>query len=230
MNNEQLNEGIREVVLALLSMAANTYTIDYVWNQLERRPEPIEQKVKALEIVDKKPTTKDFDKTVDKLLNYYQKKVKVKLPPKPYPNLKKSETNDRSTLINFIKKHEDFSPIPYWDYKQYSIGYGTKALPNDKQISKSEAIERLKKEVEKHRNVVVKAGEKWGYDWTPQQIDALTSFRYNVGSIGALTANGTRDNKTISRKILEYTKAGKKTLPGLETRRKDEHIMFSSRI
>ena len=233
MNDEQINEGVKELVLALLSMAANTYTVNYVYDQLEKRPEPIDQKIQALQVVDNKPEIKDsqFDDTVETILKHYTKKVKTVLPSRPYPNrpLPKNEDHGVSpSLINFVKKHEHFSPTPYWDYKQYSIGYGTKAQPNEKHISEQEASKRLAKMVKKHKDAVIKANKQWGYNWTPNQIDALTSFRFNVGSIGKLTNNGTRDNNTIAKKMLEYDKAGGKSLKGLTIRRKAEKELFTS--
>lgn len=236
MTDQQINEGVKEIVLALLSMAANAYTVNYVYNVLEKRPETVEQKIEALKQIDKLPEDKVdpvFDDTVDKVLTHYVKKVKTTLPSRPYPNrpLPKvsTTTESDSSLINFVKKYEQFSPTPYWDYKQYSIGYGTKAEPDDKSISEQEASKRLAKIVNKHKDAVLKASKKWGYNWTPNQINALTSFRFNVGNIGQLTNNGTRDNKTIARKILEYDKAGGKSLEGLTTRRKAEQAIFTSK-
>ena len=66
------------------------------------------------------------------------------------------------------------------------------------------------------------------YKWTQNEIDALVSFAYNVGSIDALTANGTRSRATIASKMLQYNKAGGKVLNGLTRRRKAEHDLFLS--
>lgn len=232
MTEKQLNEGVKELVLALLSMAANAYTVNYVYNVLEKRPEPVEQKIQALKQVEHSPKMEQdpvFDDAVEKILKHYTHKVKTILPSKPYPNRpEKIENSVSGSLVNFIKSHEHFSETPYWDYKQYSIGYGTKAHPTDVKISEKEASKRLIKVIKNHRDAVLKAKKQWGYDWTPKQIDALTSFRFNIGSIGKLTNNGTRDNNTIAKKILEYDKAGGKSLGGLTARRKAERSMFVS--
>ena len=45
MNEKQLNEGVKELVMAVLSLAANTYSVNYIHDQLEKRPEPVEQKM-----------------------------------------------------------------------------------------------------------------------------------------------------------------------------------------
>ena len=42
-------------------------------------------------------------------------------------------------LVAFIKKQEGFSAKAYWDYKQYSIGYGTKANSSSEVITEAEA-------------------------------------------------------------------------------------------
>ena len=40
-----------------------------------------------------------------------------------------------------------------------------------------------------------------------KQFDALVSFAFNIGNIDQLTANGTRDIKTISQKMLQIGRA-----------------------
>lgn len=64
------------------------------------------------------------------------------------------------------------------------------------------------------------------YKWNQNEIDALVSFAYNIGSIDALTANGTRSRVTIAAKMLQYNKAGGKVLNGLTRRRKAERKLF----
>jgi GH24 family phage-related lysozyme (muramidase) len=218
------DEGVKEIVMALTALGATAYELNYVHDQLQKRPEPIEQKVEALKILDKKTVTPKFDNTVDKLLNQYRKVVRVTLPSRPYPN----QPIHQNVLVDFIKKHETFSPVPYWDHKQYSIGYGTRALPGDKKITEQEASNRLNKVIEHHKNVVISDGKKWGYNWTSKQINGLTSFRFNVGSLNELTNNGKRSNKEIASKIIEYNKASGKTLGGLVKRRQEEKQLFVS--
>ena len=64
------------------------------------------------------------------------------------------------------------------------------------------------------------------YNWNQNEIDALTSFAYNIGSIDQLTANGSRSRATIAAKMLEYVKAGGVTYNGLVRRRKAEKELF----
>lgn len=227
LENQLLNEKIKEMVMALLSMAATAYEVNYVMDYLESRPEPIEQKIEALKQVDRVNDEPTFDKSVREVLTYYVNKGKNKLKPH---QLKHQSQSINNRLTNFIKKYENFSPHPYWDYKQYSIGYGTKAKPTDKTISKQEAINRLVSEVEKHRRETIEDGKRWGYKWNSNQIDALTSFSYNVGSLNQLTNNGSRPDSVIAKKILEYNTAGGKVAPGLTKRREAERKMFISKI
>lgn len=68
------------------------------------------------------------------------------------------------------------------------------------------------------------------YKWNQNEIDALVSFAYNIGSIDALTANGTRSRATIAAKMLQYNKAGGKVLNGLTRRRKAERELFLTAV
>lgn len=50
---------------------------------------------------------------------------------------------NKERLLEQLKKDEGFVSKAYWDNKQYSIGYGTKALNKDEVISREEAEKRL---------------------------------------------------------------------------------------
>ena len=133
-------------------------------------------------------------------------------------------------LTDFLKQQEGFSAKSFWDHKQESIGYGTKANFKGEVIDEAEATRRLEVNIAKFRAGVIARKNKYGYDWNDRQVDALTSFAYNLGpgSIDTLTANGTRDNATIANKMLQYNKASGKVLPGLARRRQQEVAMFNS--
>jgi GH24 family phage-related lysozyme (muramidase) len=130
-------------------------------------------------------------------------------------------------LTDFVKHFEGYNPKAYDDFKQMSIGYGTRARKGETSISKEEAERRLAAELGKARSHVEDLNKKYNYNFSPNQLDALTSFSYNVGSLNQLTENGKRDKNTIARKILEYNKAGGKVLKGLANRRKAEHNLFT---
>lgn len=137
-----------------------------------------------------------------------------------------TDSTPHKDLVSLVKQFEGFNPNAYGDYKQTSIGYGTRAKAGEKSISKEEAERRLANELALSRQRVAALNEKAGYNFTPHEIDALTSFDYNTGRLAQLTENGKRDRATIAAKMLEYTKAGGKSLPGLVKRRQAEQQVF----
>jgi GH24 family phage-related lysozyme (muramidase) len=140
-------------------------------------------------------------------------------------------TPDMDTL-EMIKSFEGFASEAYWDHKQWSIGYGSFAGSNRSKpdiagpISKDQATTMLKDHVQKFSNDVERWNRVGKYNWNEGQKGALISFAYNIGSIGQLTDQGTRDNATIARKMLEYSKASGKVEPGLVNRRRVEQQKF----
>ncbi len=135
-------------------------------------------------------------------------------------------------LVNFIKSKEGFTPKAKWDYKQWSVGYGTKSFEGET-ITEAEADRRLREEVAKSQKSVIDHALKHGYNWDQKKIDALTSFAYNLGpgALNQLTAGGTRSDEEIAKKLLEYNKVRKGTElveeKGLTTRRTQEFAMFA---
>lgn len=134
-----------------------------------------------------------------------------------------------SDLIGLVKELEGFNPKAYGDYKQTSIGYGTRAKKGETSISKEEADRRLRSELAVSRNRVLEHAKKHGYDFSENQVNALTSFDYNTGRLEQLTNNGTRPIEVIAERIPLYKKAGGKDLPGLVKRRRTEQQLFNQR-
>jgi GH24 family phage-related lysozyme (muramidase) len=134
-----------------------------------------------------------------------------------------------SNLVEFIIELEDFSPTAYDDFKQTSIGYGTKATSKKQTITEPEARELMKKDLDAARKTVLKLKETAGYDWNENQVDALTSFTYNLGAgnLRKLTDNGTRGDEEIADMLPEYKYAGKKVRDGLVKRRAEELRLFN---
>lgn len=137
--------------------------------------------------------------------------------------------------IKLVKKFEGLYKKAYRDeVGVWTIGYGiTNAdksitgatIKAGLVISEKTAdnwLERLLNS--KYLQKVMKYDKK--YNWNQNEIDALVSFAYNIGSIDGLTANGTRSRATIAAKILEYNKAGGKVYRGLTRRRKAERKLF----
>lgn len=136
--------------------------------------------------------------------------------------------------IKLVKKFEGLYKKAYRDeVGTWTIGYGiTNAdksitgatIKAGLVISEKTADNWLERSLNsKYLQKVMKYDKK--YNWNQNEIDALVSFAYNIGSIDELTANGTRSRATIAAKILEYNKAGGKVYRGL-TRRKAERKLF----
>ena len=150
-------------------------------------------------------------------------------------------------LLNYIKSTERFTPTAFWDKKQWTNGYGTKAKspaggsddPGPKEtVNESTALSRMTDYLQNAVTGVVDYGKKKGYQWTQGQVDALTSFSYNlgIGKLNQITDDGKRSNEEIAAKLLAYNKAVKKDnpreyeeLPGLTKRRQEELAMFQAK-
>jgi GH24 family phage-related lysozyme (muramidase) len=145
-------------------------------------------------------------------------------------------TSYSDRLINYIRSTEQFTAKAFWDKKQYTNGYGTKALSPEEVVNKSEAETRLQQYLHSAVSGVIAYGKNKKYNWTQGQIDALTSFAYNggIGMLDKLTQGGKRTNEQIAQSMMLYnkatdTKTGKtETLPGLTTRRAEELAMFQA--
>ena len=144
-------------------------------------------------------------------------------------------TND---LIKFIedievrpseKNAKEFSA--YWDYDQYSIGYGTKATPdevkNHKTINREEARDRLITELNDSKKRVISAlSNSKLKNLTTNQIRALISFDYNTG-LGRKAILRSSSPHQLAQYISSIVFAGGKKLPGLQRRRAEELVQFT---
>lgn len=141
--------------------------------------------------------------------------------------------------IALIKKFEGCKLTSYKDaVGVWTIGYGlTNAvksitgitIKSGTKITQKQADELLVKVLtQKYVPLVAKYDSK--YHFNQNQIDALVSFAYNIGSIDKLTNNGKRTIVEISKKFPEYNKAGGKVLTGLTNRRKAERELFDTPV
>jgi GH24 family phage-related lysozyme (muramidase) len=118
-----------------------------------------------------------------------------------------------------MKTFEGYSSSAYPDYKQYSIGYGTRAKYPGERITQEEANSRYQDEVWKAANLV---DERFpGLPQGPRA--ALVDLTYNSGTawmnagLGSAVAN---QNWPLAQQLLgQYVHAGGRTLPGLVERR-----------
>lgn len=137
--------------------------------------------------------------------------------------------------IDLIKEFEGCRLTAYQDeVGVWTIGYGiTNAdkpitgttIKSGLKISQSTAEKWLEESLnKKYLPLVMKYDTR--YNWNQNEIDALVSFAYNIGSIDQLTANGSRNRSVIADKMLEYNKAGGKVYRGLTRRREAERKLF----
>jgi len=133
-----------------------------------------------------------------------------------------------SNLIDFVKNLEGFSQKSYDDYKQRSIGYGTKAKPGEVGITEQDATDRLGSELSVNAKRIEEAAKLKGTPLSQNQFNALASFDYNTGQGVSLIERFGDKPQELADKMLEYTKAGGKELPGLVNRRRIEAALFLS--
>lgn len=132
--------------------------------------------------------------------------------------------------LDLIKKFEGCKLTAYrCPAGVLTIGYGHTGadVKEGQKITQKKANELLKADVEKFEKHV-NTYKKY-YRFTQNEFDALVSFAFNIGNINQLTKYGKRNKGIIADKILQYTKAGGKTLSGLVKRRRAEHDMFIGR-
>lgn len=125
-------------------------------------------------------------------------------------------------LVAGVKGFEGYAGKAYPDYKQYSIGYGTRATSPNEVIDQAEADRRLNSELGKAQGIV----KAFAPNAPPGVQNALTSLTYNTGDkwtrsgLGALVKAG--DYQGAQQRLLQYNKAGGVTNQGLVNRRQQE--------
>lgn len=93
-------------------------------------------------------------------------------------------------FLVLLKQFEGFSGTPYWDYSQYSIGYGSFCSYTQDEtywkyvetpISEEEATEKLIQQLQSYINQVRWFLNTYNLTVEQHQFDALVSFTYNCG-------------------------------------------------
>jgi len=129
------------------------------------------------------------------------------------------------TGMEFLRKEESFAPVAKWDYKQYSVGYGTRGRPGEV-ISREEADRRLKVEVGKlddwiSGNITVPL--------TQAQHNSLVSFGFNLGDddLDRLKDDINAGNfDRVASRMKQFNRAGGVVNKGLVGRRARESAAF----
>ena len=166
---------------------------------------------------------------------------KINAPVKGKSVDKNTSTTDKfdmDKLVDFVAGEEGFRAKAYEDIKQISVGFGTVATDINEVVTEEEAKLRLKEELQKSYQAVLKAEKKYNYNFTTAQKYALTSFTFNLGSgegtsdknpkgLKQLLDVGRRGIEEIADSIELYNKGGGKVLKGLVKRRANEYKVFN---
>ena len=82
---QQFDEGMKEIALGLLAIGTAPFSADKIKDFLDKRPEPIEQKIDALDRVeDIMPSSSNFHRVADEYLKQYEKRnANSYTPPEP---------------------------------------------------------------------------------------------------------------------------------------------------
>lgn len=143
--------------------------------------------------------------------------------------------------IDLIKEAEGFSQYKYWDYSQWTIGYGTGVGADEYPdgITEKEAEQLLKDAIGTYEDYVNKFADKYDIELKQNQFDALVSLSYNMGNIWSVyddfdlknyLIDGSEKHSflEIAKGFGEWRKAGGSVLQGLVNRREEETKLFLS--
>jgi len=140
----------------------------------------------------------------------------------------------KTILKTFLPVWEGFSSTPYWDYKQWSWGYGTKVpgSVNDRNINPGGTVTRD----QAYNYAIAHIQKDYLYlsglikiPMNANQWAALLSFSYNLGPANAdnLVNNiNTMNMAALQQQWNSYVNAGGVTLQNLINRRAAEWALF----
>jgi GH24 family phage-related lysozyme (muramidase) len=125
-------------------------------------------------------------------------------------------------LVKEVKVLEGFREKPYWDFKQHTVGYGTRARSPDEKVTEEEADKRLRDELGRSANVV----DQLNPNLPAGTRNALISLTFNAGSGWTQSGLGRKiqegDIEGAKENFVQYNKAGGEVNPGLVSRRAKE--------
>jgi GH24 family phage-related lysozyme (muramidase) len=144
-----------------------------------------------------------------------------------------SDMRASQEIVDMIQSIEGFQAIPYWDYAQWTVGFGTECPEEDLERYRAEGIPveeaqaLFAKHMVRHENAVNKFIDKYGLTLNQAQFDALISYTYNLGPntlnkdtytiVQAITSGATGNELVYAFSI--YCMAGGEFQPGLMRRR-----------
>lgn len=142
-------------------------------------------------------------------------------------------------LVEMLKILEGFDKYPRWDYKQWTVGYGTACPSEDLEryrndgITEEEAVALLRKNLEAFGKSVNSFNDKYELNMTQNQFDAIVLFTYNMGTswmfqegtFRSSLINGETGNDLMFT-MGKWSHAGGKVLTALVKRRMMEFNMY----
>lgn len=147
--------------------------------------------------------------------------------------------------INILKAYEGFCQYPYWDYGQWTVGYGTRC-PADKLdtykengITEEEATALLQEFIADYEKDLYYFINKYALNLAQNQFDALFLFSYNCGSGWIYSASGnfhkiiasqSTDTAAVLYQFGTWSNAGNTPLTGLIKRRLAEANMYLNNV
>lgn len=146
--------------------------------------------------------------------------------------------------IGILKAEEGFSKVPYWDYAQWTVGYGT-CCPEDMRahytangITEEEAEILLRNHLVNVYDDLYTFAQKHSIVWTQNQFDALVLFSYNCGTAWLTDNDGTLPKAILSgatgndmiRAFALWCNAGGEILTALLRRRLCEANMYLNNL
>jgi lysozyme len=159
-----------------------------------------------------------------------------KILAKSLTNTKFGALSDK--LFNFIGGLESFTPVAEWDFKQYSVGYGSgynwdlkRAVQKGDVIDKETAKRWLLYEAQNNFDQVMQMVKVPIND---NQLLALSSFAYNVGNRSLQDStllkllNSGADKNAVAAQFDKWVFAGGVVSKGLKNRRAAEKKLFLS--
>jgi hypothetical protein len=254
-NESELNEGFKEnlinSLMALFSMGAAVYEGNYIINVLNKQPAPIEQKIEALNTIKNQTTDQKLKNAIEDVvekINQPAQKLKQDISGEKSKilNLAVKFTLPNEILGNDIgNKINDKIMTPYLDDAGYwTVGVGhligseknknswiqnRKAQNKSITLSRKEAVEQFKQDLEKHYNLVEKKFQTQWYKFPDQLKVALIDISFrgdlenpNKGDFNFINLIKQQNYKKAASEYLDHTeyktRNAKKTKDGVVKR------------
>lgn len=150
-----------------------------------------------------------------------------------------SDFNVSDECVALLKEMEGFARTPYWDYGQWTVGYGTRCPDEDLEryrtygITEEEAEALLREYLTSMCRTLNSFIDKYSLELNQNQYDALALFSYNVGTnwvfqtgiFRSAVIDGATGNDLIYAMTL-WSNAGGQILTHLVERRLSEANMY----